>query len=852
MEYAAKGELFSYITDKRKLEETEASFFYAQIITGIEYIHKNRITHRDLKPENILISEEGLLKIIDFGLSNKYQVGQLLSTACGSPCYAAPEMILGQKYKGVLSDIWSSGIILFAMVCGYLPFEDENNEIIYQKVLGGIHDLPQYLSPGCKDLIRKLLTVNPNKRIPIDEIKVHLFLQDGFERYNVMINQGNCNDDNNKLQIDKINDTILDQMLLLPSSLLSISNSKKEKMNSTRLIDVIDKDSLIKELLNNKYTGLTMTYKIFNNRYTRINNTKAQDEDNENIINNNSTCIINLSTSNATSFHSPYSNSNEVNSLIKESKFTKDKDSTDDATTPKQSETLLLDGYKNNTKQTNTNEEIQDSIVNKVLSHSFKNSFLASKRKKSEPINKDNGNNNCNHLKSSNEVTTHILITSIENVHQEDKRAVSLEVSNIVKKNQINSNVILTKSALNPLFKTKKNKFKRNNIMNQYLQSASLTNRITNINQMIDNSIFTGELKTKEKNKQILRSSFIPLNTINLNEPIICNTISHETKNKTEANRKPQSNTGHKRAKSARLTDALMFNNHCAISPCKNDEKREDKGNKYELKKTIGKEMIALHQYQPSFSNRIKYDNKIQKKTAHLSIIDSEVLYIDNTQRKKGEISKKNRRSMESQRNQFRVNKSKEQTDKVYNSTEGVNQNSYKTSNSKMNSHYRNNQKSPNLRASINNKRQVISPRTFIHSKQSLTSHYLNGSNTSNDINSNKKCVYNNTNTIPKKISKTTAKNPFFLSPKEKKTKIVLSSIKSKNAFEVTNSKAIENKYPLGIIKKVQLNMKDMNNDFAVCSTKLSLIEIKEKLYVLCKENSYLIKEVSIMPLIID
>ena len=99
MEYASGGELFDYIVSKDKLNEKEACAFYQQIINGIDYLHNKGIAHRDLKPENLLLdAERKTIKIVDFGLSNQYTEGQLLNTACGSPCYAAPEMIAGKPY----------------------------------------------------------------------------------------------------------------------------------------------------------------------------------------------------------------------------------------------------------------------------------------------------------------------------------------------------------------------------------------------------------------------------------------------------------------------------------------------------------------------------------------------------------------------------------------------------------------------------------------------------------------------------------------------------------------------------------------------------------------------------------
>jgi 5'-AMP-activated protein kinase catalytic alpha subunit len=94
------------------------------------------MTIRDLKPENLLLDHSNNVKIVDFGLSNTYKEGETLKTACGSPCYAAPEMIAGKRYTGLEVDIWSSGVVLFAMVCGYLPFEDPNTAKLYKKILG--------------------------------------------------------------------------------------------------------------------------------------------------------------------------------------------------------------------------------------------------------------------------------------------------------------------------------------------------------------------------------------------------------------------------------------------------------------------------------------------------------------------------------------------------------------------------------------------------------------------------------------------------------------------------------------------------------------------------------------------
>ena len=182
MEYCDKGELFHYIVSKHRIEENEASYFFYQLINGLEYIHANNIVHRDLKPENLLLCKGDILKIIDFGLSNYYN-GRLLKTPCGSPCYASPEMLSGQKYNGYCIDIWSTGIILYAMVCGYLPFEDKDNESLFRKIMKGDLRFPMYISECVKDLIKKILVIDPNKRIKLEEIKQHLFYMKGKDLF---------------------------------------------------------------------------------------------------------------------------------------------------------------------------------------------------------------------------------------------------------------------------------------------------------------------------------------------------------------------------------------------------------------------------------------------------------------------------------------------------------------------------------------------------------------------------------------------------------------------------------------------------------------------------------------------
>uniref|UniRef100_A0A8R1IM42 non-specific serine/threonine protein kinase n=1 Tax=Caenorhabditis japonica TaxID=281687 RepID=A0A8R1IM42_CAEJA len=138
MEYCSGGEMFDYIVRKERLEESEARHFFRQLVSAIAYVHSQGYAHRDLKPENLLLTEDLHLKLIDFGLCAKTEKGRIdkhnLDTCCGSPAYAAPELIQGLPYKGNEADVWSMGILLYTLLVGALPFEDDNMQIMYRKI----------------------------------------------------------------------------------------------------------------------------------------------------------------------------------------------------------------------------------------------------------------------------------------------------------------------------------------------------------------------------------------------------------------------------------------------------------------------------------------------------------------------------------------------------------------------------------------------------------------------------------------------------------------------------------------------------------------------------------------------
>jgi 5'-AMP-activated protein kinase catalytic alpha subunit len=184
MEYVSGGELFDYIVSHGRLSEDEARRFFQQIISGVEYCHRHRIVHRDLKPENLLLdASRSNVKIADFGLSNFMQDGDFLTTSCGSPNYAAPEVISGQLYAGPEVDIWSCGVILYALVCARLPFDDEHIPNLFKKIRLGAYSIPSHVSPACKNLIQSMLIVDPMNRATIDQVRHHSWFQTNLPQY---------------------------------------------------------------------------------------------------------------------------------------------------------------------------------------------------------------------------------------------------------------------------------------------------------------------------------------------------------------------------------------------------------------------------------------------------------------------------------------------------------------------------------------------------------------------------------------------------------------------------------------------------------------------------------------------
>lgn len=174
MEYVEQGDLLEYIVSKTRLDDSEARRLFRQLVQGIVCCHEQGIVHRDIKPENILLNGDCDVKVADFGLSAELPSdGANLLESCGSPNYAAPELLYRKCAYRTEVDVWSCGVVLYAMLCGALPFDEDAMPELFKKIKKGQYRIPGFVSSGASDLLAKMLTVSQAERITMAEIQSH-------------------------------------------------------------------------------------------------------------------------------------------------------------------------------------------------------------------------------------------------------------------------------------------------------------------------------------------------------------------------------------------------------------------------------------------------------------------------------------------------------------------------------------------------------------------------------------------------------------------------------------------------------------------------------------------------------
>ena len=230
MEYCEGKEILDYILTKNRLTEQESLKYFQQLINCLFYLHSQNIAHRDIKIDNMLLDSNNDLKLIDFGLSTKYTDDDLLDQPCGTVVYAAPEVLEGKEYHGMLADVWSSGIVLFGMLAGYLPFSDKDDEENKKQVIKGKINLPDFFSDQVKDLLKHMLDVNPMTRYTLQEIKDHPWF--------------------NTIECDLIPGIIIDYNIIpIDDKIINLCVSYNK-----------DKNDVINSIKNNKYDSNSALY----------------------------------------------------------------------------------------------------------------------------------------------------------------------------------------------------------------------------------------------------------------------------------------------------------------------------------------------------------------------------------------------------------------------------------------------------------------------------------------------------------------------------------------------------------------------------------------------------------------
>jgi serine/threonine protein kinase len=239
MEFVANGNLLDYVNNNGRLSEDQARRYFAQMLSVLEYLHYERkVAHRDIKCENVLLDRYNNIRVIDFGLSNVFtDENPQLKTACGSPAYAAPEMVKGNKYTNA-ADIWSTGVMLFAIVGGYLPFDDDNIQRLLQKIVYTEVRYPSFFSPQLTDLLQKMMCKDPERRLTLEMIKNHPWFSQA--EYAVLLETSNFErrGDGAEVAIDR---EVIDTIAGLG----------------------IDCHDLHSSLLKGEFTELTALYRIF-------------------------------------------------------------------------------------------------------------------------------------------------------------------------------------------------------------------------------------------------------------------------------------------------------------------------------------------------------------------------------------------------------------------------------------------------------------------------------------------------------------------------------------------------------------------------------------------------------------
>lgn len=221
MEYVSGGQLSDKLSYARKLNENEARKLFQQLIDAVDYCHNKGVYHRDLKPANLLLDSKGNLKLSDFGLSALRKPDNVLTTACGSPSYVAPELLWNKGYDGAAADVWSCGVILFELLSGHLPFDDHNLMNLYKKICRAEYTCPPWFTLSQKKLIAKTLEPRVTKRITVPEMMENEWFQTDYLPACESECDQNIHMDDVNAAFDSVEENILEATITKSSSFIN-------------------------------------------------------------------------------------------------------------------------------------------------------------------------------------------------------------------------------------------------------------------------------------------------------------------------------------------------------------------------------------------------------------------------------------------------------------------------------------------------------------------------------------------------------------------------------------------------------------------------------------------------------
>ena len=552
------NDLYSQIIINQKLPEKQALKYFEQIISALNYLHEKGIAHRNLKLDNILLTNNNTqIKIIDFGLSTFYSKNSLLSSPVGTIIYCPPEMHLSQNYSGELSDIWNAGLILYSMVCGYLPFHDENEDINIKHIISGFYQIPSFISENCAEIIKKCLEINPYKRVCFKELVNLKWLKNDKFSYTkgittyfnkapidyMVLNEckkylGNYNINENLIKIkESIEDKLFNEyssLYYLVSQKLDYSNSKmsfvsidNNKNSSKILIEKIKpEDSKSKTIYNSitspykskniktKPTALTHNNSYNNKTYKKLlkKNYLLNSSNSKKVISRINTCYNN----NFPTSNEPFYNIKNYKSVISSSK--KEKSKCLIKNKPIINNQEKINKIKKSiqfTRDTKSYILISDgSSKNNNNNIYFKNVLPHSRSSESDFKNNNNVNSPI-YINCQNENENCSQRNDIENIFKEDKPVLYFNTtisSGIERKYTINNTARNNK---------KKENIKDNNIYQQFNKLLKNLKKNTS-NNSDDISFKSNHKKHKTSNSEKINkekkddsNSFSPLDKIN-------------------------------------------------------------------------------------------------------------------------------------------------------------------------------------------------------------------------------------------------------------------------------------------------------------------------------------------------